>query len=110
MDATTVTPPLPSPAELDALRLAIAADLPAYLEDLAELVNIDCGSYTPAGVDEVGRWVTAFLTELGAAVETWPDPDGRYGSTVVGTFHGQPGGARAILIGHMDTVFDPGTV
>jgi glutamate carboxypeptidase len=49
------------------------------------------------------------MTELGAAVETRPDPDGRYGSTIVGTFHGQPGGARAILIGHMDTVFDPGT-
>jgi glutamate carboxypeptidase len=109
---TTATTPLltPSAAELDALRAAFAADLPAYLEDLAELVNIDCGSYTPAGVDEVGRWVTAFLAELGADVETRPDPDGRYGSTVVGTFHGQAGGARAILIGHMDTVFDPGTV
>jgi glutamate carboxypeptidase len=110
MTAGTTPLATPSATELDALRAAIAADLPAYLEDLAELVNIDCGSYTPAGVDEVGRWVTAFLTELGAAVETWPDPDGRYGSTVVGTFHGQPGGARAILIGHMDTVFDPGTV
>jgi glutamate carboxypeptidase len=109
MTAGTTPLATPSATELDALRAAIAADLPAYLEDLAELVNIDCGSYTPAGVDEVGRWVTAFLTELGATVETRPDPDGRYGSTVVGTFHGQPGGARAILIGHMDTVFDPGT-
>jgi glutamate carboxypeptidase len=110
MTAGTTPLATPSATELEALRAAIAADLPAYLEDLAELVNIDCGSYTPTGVDEVGRWVTAFLTDLGAAVETWPDPDGRYGSTVVGTFHGQPGGARAILIGHMDTVFDPGTV
>ena len=33
------------------------ADLPAYLADLERLVNIDCGSYTPDGVDEVGRWV-----------------------------------------------------
>jgi glutamate carboxypeptidase len=110
MTAATTPLPTPSATELDALRAAIAADLPAYLEDLAELVNIDCGSYTPAGVDQVGRWVAAFLTELGAAVETRPDPDGRYGSTVVGTFDGQAGGARAILIGHMDTVFDPGTV
>ena len=110
MTAGTTPFATPSATELDALRAAIAADLPAYLEDLAELVNIDCGSYTPAGVDEVGRWVTAFLTELGADVETRPDPDGRYGSTVGGTFHGQTGGARAILIGHMDTVFDPGTV
>jgi glutamate carboxypeptidase len=109
MDATTVTPPLPSAAELDALRLAIGADLPAYLEDLAELVNIDCGSYTRAGVDEVGRWVSAFLGELGATVEARPDPAGRLGDTIVATFEGRASGPRALLIGHMDTVFDPGT-
>jgi len=109
MDATTVTPPFPSAAELDALRGAIGADLPAYLEDLAELVNIDCGSYTRAGVDEVGRWVTAFLGELGATVEARPDPAGRLGDTIVATFEGLASGPRALLIGHMDTVFDPGT-
>ncbi len=109
MDATTVTPPLPSAAELDALRGAIGADLPAYLEDLAELVNVDCGSYTRDGVNEVGRWVTAFLGELGATVEARPDPAGRLGDTIVATFEGRPGGPRALLIGHMDTVFDAGT-
>jgi glutamate carboxypeptidase len=29
---------------------------------------------------------------------------------VVATFDGPPGGARVLLIGHLDTVFDPGTV
>jgi glutamate carboxypeptidase len=95
--------------ELDGLRSAIEADLPAYLDDLARLVNIDCGSYTPGGVDEVGRWVARFFADLGAEVETRPDPDGRFGSTVVSSFRGTAGGARALLIGHMDTVFDPGT-
>ena len=95
--------------ELDALRASIAADFAAYLADLERLVNIDCGSYTPEGVDEVGRWVTAFLEDLGAEVDVRPDPSGRYGSTVVGTFSGTPRGARILLIGHMDTVFDPGT-
>ena len=95
--------------ELDALRASIGGDLPAYLADLERLVNIDCGSYTPDGVDEVGRWVGAFLKGLGAEVEVRPDPDGRYGATVVGTFRGMPGGPRVLLIGHMDTVFDPGT-
>jgi glutamate carboxypeptidase len=109
MTATTVTPPLPSAAELDALRAAVGADLPAYLADLERLVNIDCGSYTRKGVDEVGRWVAAFLTELGATVEARPDPAGRLGDTIVATFDGRPGGPRALLIGHMDTVFDPGT-
>ena len=109
MTASTVTPPLPSTVELDALRAAIAADLPAYLSDLERLVSIDCGSYTPEGVNEVGRWVAAFMTDLGAEVESHPDPAGRLGDTVVATFSGRPGGARAVLIGHMDTVFDPGT-
>jgi glutamate carboxypeptidase len=110
MTVPTASGPIPSAAELDGLRSAIAADLPAYLVDLERLVNIDCGSYTPAGVDEVGRWVAAFLTDLGAEVDVIPDPAGRLGATVVATFAGRPGGARALLIGHMDTVFDPGTV
>ena len=70
-----------SDPELDALRTVIASDLPAYLADLETLVNIDCGSYTPAGVDEVGAWTGRFLEGLGATVEHRPDPDGRYGTT-----------------------------
>jgi glutamate carboxypeptidase len=110
MTSTTDDPPLPSTAELDGLRAVISADLPAYLADLEELVNIDCGSYTADGVDAVGRWVAEFATELGATIERRPDPAGRLGSTVIATFDGQAGGPRALLIGHMDTVFDPGTV
>ena len=98
-----------SDPELDALRTVIAADLPAYLADLEHLVNIDCGSYTPAGVDQIGAWTGRFLEGLGATVEHRPDPEGRYGATVVGTFEGRAGAPRVLLIGHMDTVFDPGT-
>ena len=98
-----------SDPELDALRAIIASDLPAYLADLEHLVNIDCGSYTPAGVDEVGEWTGRFLEALGGSVEFRPDPNGRYGKTVVATFDGRIGAPRVLLIGHMDTVFDPGT-
>ena len=99
-------------AELDGLHAAIRAAEPAYLADLERLVNVDCGSYTPAGVDEIGRFVAAFMNADGASVEIRPDPDGRFGATVIGTWageHGTPDGPRALLIGHMDTVFDPGT-
>ncbi len=96
--------------QLDALRAAIAADLPAYLDDLRRLVDTDCGSYTPEGVNEIGRWTADFLRELGAELDIRPDPSGRFGDTVVATFSGRSGGARVLLIGHMDTVFDPGTV
>ena len=100
----------PSDADLAALRASIEARLPEFLADLERLVNIDCGSYTPSGVDEVGRWVAPFLERLGATVETRPDPEDKLGHTIVGTFEGQTGGPRILLIGHMDTVFDAGTV
>jgi glutamate carboxypeptidase len=95
--------------ELDALRAAIETDQPAYLADLARLVNTDCGSYTPEGVDQIGAFVADFLRTLGADVELRPDPDARLGTTVIGTLHGPAGAPRVLLIGHMDTVFDPGT-
>jgi len=109
MDATSAPIVTPSTAELEGLRAAISADLPAYLANLERLVNTDCGSYTPAGVNEVGRWAGGFLAELGAEVEYRPDPDGNLGDTVVASFRGQASGARVLLIGHLDTVFDPGT-
>jgi glutamate carboxypeptidase len=95
--------------ELAALRTAVAAAEPAFLADLERLVNIDCGSYTKAGVDEVGQWTAERLRALGFAVESHPnDPD--LGETVVGTLDGaDPDGPTLLCIGHMDTVFDPGT-
>jgi glutamate carboxypeptidase len=97
--------------DLAAIEAGVRAEESAYLADLERLVNIDCGSYTPEGVDEVGRFVAAFLADLGASVEARPDPAGRLGATIVGTMHGSASpGARLLLIGHMDTVFDPGIV
>jgi glutamate carboxypeptidase len=96
--------------ELAALDAAIATALPAYLADLERLVNIDCGSYTPAGVNEVATWTASFLAGLGAVIERRPDPAGALGDTVVATFEGRAGaGPRLLLIGHMDTVFPEGT-
>ncbi len=97
-----------SDVELQALRAAVARAEPQYLADLERLVNIDCGSYTKPGVDEVGRWVADALSQLGARVEVVPNE--RLGDTVVGRFEGDSDGPSALLIGHMDTVFDPGTV
>jgi glutamate carboxypeptidase len=93
--------------ELVELEDILEDELPAYLEDLASLVNVDCGSYTKSGVDQVGRWTARFLERLGATVDVRPDE--RLGDTIVGTFNGQKGGPRALLIGHLDTVFPEGT-
>ena len=110
---TTLTAPGAgvSPADLETLRTTVAAGLPAFLADLERMCNIDCGSYTPAGVNRIGDLVAAELAAMGAAVERRPDQKGRYGDTVIGTFEGAPGaGPRVLLIGHMDTVFSEGTV
>ena len=110
------TPPTPGStiedAELAALEAAIRADETAFLADLARLVDIDCGSYTAAGVDEVGRFVAAFMAASGGRDEVRNAPAGKLGATVIGTWdgaRGTPGAPRILLIGHMDTVFDPGT-
>ena len=96
--------------ELASLERAVRVAEPAFLADLERLVGIDCGSYTPEGVDEVGRFVAGFLGDVGAEVTIHPDPAGRLGSTVIGRLPGSaPAGPAILLIGHMDTVFDPGT-
>ena len=111
MTTTPMPPGLVSDAELEALHAGVRDALPAYLGDLERLVNIDCGSYTPDGVDEVGRFVAAHLGGLGARVDVRPDAAGRLGATVVATLEGAPdAGPSVLLIGHMDTVFEPGTV
>jgi glutamate carboxypeptidase len=96
-----------SDADLAALRATVEGGLPTFLEELRLLTSIDCGSYTKAGVDHVGAWVGERFGGLGATVETRPHPT--FGDTIVGTWHGAPGGRRVLLIGHMDTVFDEGT-
>ena len=108
----TVTAPgsLVADAELEALQGIAEAGLPAFLADLERLVDIDCGSYSPVGVNEIAYWVAAEMATNGARVERIPDAGGRYGDTVIGTFDGRPGaGPRLLLIGHMDTVFPDGT-
>jgi glutamate carboxypeptidase len=110
--STIVAPgSLVTPDELERIRNHVATGLPAFLADLERLCNIDCGSYSPSGVNEVADWVAAEMAALGATVERRPDAGGRYGDTVIGTFAGTPGGGpRLLLIGHMDTVFSDGTV
>lgn len=75
------------------------------------MVNIDCGSYTPDGVNRIADAVADALARLGADVERIAhrphDGQRQLGDLVVGRLAGD--GPRLLLIGHMDTVFDPGT-
>jgi glutamate carboxypeptidase len=101
-------PDIPDPAMLDRLRDEIASRLPEFLEDLESLVNIESGSFTKAGVDEVETWMADRLEALGATITRHHNQD--LGDTVVATFDGPSAGATVMLIGHTDTVFDVGTL
>ena len=96
-----------SDAELEQLRSFLTDQLPGYLADLERLVNIDCGTYNKAGVDEVGRWFADQMRGLGADVSV--DHNEELGDTIVSVLEGVGGGDHALLIGHLDTVFDDGT-
>ena len=102
---------MPSNPPLSAVRDHVVERVPAYLADLERLVNIDCGSYTPDGVNRVADLVAERLNTIGAQVARTGGgaaPDGRpLGDLVVGRLDGT--GPRLLLIGHMDTVFEPGT-
>ncbi len=88
---------------------AVSARYARYLAELEALVNVDCGSHTPDGVNRIADAVAASLAELGASVERRsPGPSQPVGDLVIGRLPGD--GPRLLLIGHMDTVFEPGTV
>ena len=97
--------------DLDALRRTVMARQPRFLAELEAMVNIDCGSYTPDGVNRIAGMVAAALEGEGADVERVAhepaDGEVQLGDVVIGRLAGD--GRRILLIGHMDTVFDAGT-
>ena len=105
-DSTTLV----GDSELVAIRARIGAAEPDLLADLADLVNVDCGSYDRDGVNEIATWIVAFLARIGGEVTRHADPAGALGDTVEAVFQGLPSGPRALVIGHTDTVFPLGTV
>lgn len=83
-----------------------------FVDALERMVNVDCGSYTPEGVDVIADMCQARFEDGGWAVERLKHEPGegeeRLGDLVVGRLHGS-GSTRILMIGHTDTVFDPGT-
>ncbi|MDP9468127.1 MAG: M20 family metallopeptidase, partial [Chloroflexota bacterium] len=97
--------------DLITLRATVEGRYPRYVAELEQLVNMDCGSYSPLGVNRVAELVADSLAELGARVERISHQPGAdeapLGDLVIGRFDGT--GPRLLLIGHMDTVFPEGT-
>jgi glutamate carboxypeptidase len=74
---------------------------------LADLVNIDSGSYNKRGVDAVGARLRAFLEPFGLACDVFPNAV--YGDCIAARLPGDGGNRPIILMGHRDTVFPDGT-
>lgn len=103
--------PLPAAAQATRVEQRIAAFAngdAAYGEALLErLVEQNSGTLNIPGVTAVGTMMRAELEALGFTVE-WVDmaATGRAGH-IVATHRGNGRGKRVLMIGHLDTVFEP---
>ena len=83
-----------------------------FVDELREMVDVDCGSFTVDGVNRIADLCEARFAAGGWTVERRRhEPAGGeepLGDVVVGRLEGE-GGSRLLLIGHMDTVFPEGT-
>ena len=85
----------------------VDAEQERTLAMLEKWVNQNSGSLNIEGVTKVGKMLRAELEPLGFTVE-WIDMKaaGRAGH-IVARHVGKPGTKRLLLIGHLDTVFEP---
>lgn len=80
----------------------------SQLELLRTIVNIDSGTGDVEGGRKVAAILTAPLKALGAQIEMVPAEAPDLPDNIVATFKGS-GMVRILMIGHIDTVFGPGT-
>jgi len=95
------------------LRETAASRYDDFVAALRGMVNVDCGSYTPEGVNAIADLCQERFERGGWRVERRrhepAEGEPQLGDLVIGRLEG-PGGPRVLMIGHTDTVFDPGTV
>src|SRR5215468_9268068 len=73
---------------------------------LEKLVDTNSGTFNPAGVTAVGKLLEPELQALGFTTRFIPMDAVKRGPHLVGERKGNRG-KRILLIGHMDTVFEP---
>jgi len=93
----------------DALWRAAQAVQADQLALLQQLVDIDSGTGDVDGGRKVAEVLTPRLTALGMKVETVPAEAPGLPDNLVARLEGH-GRGRILMIGHIDTVFGPGTV
>ena len=90
-----------------AMQRSVDAESNRTVDLLKALVEVNSGSRNLAGVTRVGEMMRAELEPLGFAVRWIPmEKTGRAGH-IVAVHKGNGRGKRMLLIGHLDTVFEP---
>ncbi|HEX3700058.1 MAG TPA: glutamate carboxypeptidase [Phenylobacterium sp.] len=104
--AQAATRPQPKDAKVWA---AAQAARPAQLKLLQQLVDVDSGTGDVAGGRKVAAILIPRLKALGMSIESVPAEAPGLPENVVARLAGT-GRGRILMIGHIDTVFGPGTV
>jgi glutamate carboxypeptidase len=98
--------------ETNGIEKAVSRRYDDYVEALRAMVDVDCGTFTPDGVNAVAEMCEARFRSAGWNVERRthePAPgEPKLGDIVIGRLAGD-GGPRVLLVGHTDTVFPEGT-
>ena len=86
---------------------AAAAEQPWAIRTLEELVNVNSGTLNLPGVTRVGEMVRPQFESLGFTVTWKPMAEAGRAGHLIATHEGRSGTRRILLIGHLDTVFEP---
>jgi glutamate carboxypeptidase len=95
-----------TPAE-QRMAATVTAEQDRTLALLERMVNQNSGTLNMAGVEAVGRMVRSELEPLGFQVRWIPLKETGRAGHLVATRKGRSGAKRLLLIGHLDTVFEP---
>lgn len=85
----------------------IEAERARSLKLLEDLVRVNSGTMNLAGVEQVGRMLRPEFEQLGFEVRWIPMAKVGRAGHLVATHKGSGRGKRVLLIGHLDTVFEP---
>jgi len=111
--AMLLTAAAPAPDGLSRAEKTIAKTVDARFEEsvalLGRLVDQNSGSLNVEGVTAVGAMMRTELEALGFTVSWKPMAEVNRAGHLIAVRRGKAGRKRLLLIGHLDTVFEPGS-
>lgn len=86
---------------------AVEADSARNIKLLEDLVRVNSGTMNLAGVERIGQMLRPEFEQLGFQVSWVPMAKVGRAGHLIATHKGNGKGKRILLIGHLDTVFEP---